>query len=410
MPPKVKANSPDRTDTSQGKANQLPPKKFIRQELEQFGTMGTPDKYFANLCHKRTCFERSRFQMSEDRFEALEQCLALSERLLAAAAPYLTNFLPDAKLDFGERGNRLSIKEDLSIRGWKHVGIAWRILFCEILPTITWTEDADIWPQRNIMGLNHTGQLSAMEVIGSEGPQEWEDYTELCEEDGLEYRHLTITLASQIIDAILASEPNTEQHMNALFAGAINITHELGHAIFLANKKNYVAYFWVGNDIHAEIGHSLVAHIFNGWYPEPINLGDTYDDEDFLAFRNGHAWHKMHRRPCQEPFAEVMYSMPMEHIQRLFNQATWEEIGYVSWENFNAMKSTIFPPLSPFRIGRHARCARLVKPGFWKRRISRSGFREEGSLLFSLSRIHVTTFAKRAPVQGPRKKKTGTIA
>jgi len=365
--------------TSQGRTTELPPKRFIREELEQFGTMGTPANYFANLSARRSSFERSRFQMSEDRFQVLEQCLALTERFFAAALPYLANFLPDAKLDYSEHGKRLSIKEDLSIRGWKHMSIASRLLFREILPTITWTEDGEMWPRRRVMGLTHTGQLSATEAIRFEGPQEWEDYTEMCEEDALEYRHLTITLASQIVDAILASEPNTEQHMNALFAGAINITHELGHTIFLANMKNAVDYFWVGNDTHAEPGHSLVAYIFNGWYPEPINMGETDDNKDYMAFFNGHAWHKMHRRPCQEPFAEVMYSMPMEHIQRLFNQATWEEFRELNWENFATMRRSIFPPLSPFRIGRHARSAQVIKPGFWKRRISRSGFREEGS-------------------------------
>jgi len=394
MPPKPKANSPERlVGTSQGKASELPPKLFIREELVQFGTMGTPAEYFADLPTKALVFERGLFQMTDDRWEALQQSLALTEILFAAALPYLANFLPVANLTDNERSRRLIIKEDISMRGWKHMIIASRILFKQILPTITWNEDNQMWPQRGVMGLNHTGQESAMAAIRQgEGPQEWEDYTEECEGEGLAYRHITITLASQLVDTILASEPNTEQHMNALFAAAINITHELGHTIFLANMKNFVDYFWVGNDIHAETGHSLIAYIFNGWYPEPINLEEKHNNKDFMAFRNGHAWHKMHRRPCQEPFAEVEYSMPMEHIQRLFNIETWLEFRELTHESFPAMRRTIFPPLAPFKIGRHARCARILATGHWRRRLSRSGYKEEdGKLPISLPRQLIIT-------------------
>lgn len=394
MPPKPRANSPERlVGTSQGKASELPPKLFIREELEQFGTMGTPAEYFADLPTKGLVFERGLFQMTDDRWEALQQSLALTERLFAAALPYLANFLPVANLIDNERSRRLIIKEDLSMRGWKHMIIASRILFKQILPTITWNEDSQMWPQRGIMGLNHTGQDSAMAAIRhGEGPQEWEDYTMECEGENLAYRHITITLASQFVDTILASEPNTEQHMNALFAAAINITHELGHTMFLANVKNFVDYFWVGNDIHAETGHSLIAYIFNGWYPEPINLEEKHHNENFMAFRNGHAWHKMHRRPCQEPFAEVKYSMPMEHIQRLFNSRTWLEFRKLTHENFPAMRRTIFPPLAPFKIGRHARCAHVLTKGHWRRRLSRSGYKEEnGNLPIWLPRQFIPT-------------------
>lgn len=59
MPPKPKANSPERlVGTSQGKASELPPKLFIREELVQFGTMETRAEYCADLPTKGLVFER----------------------------------------------------------------------------------------------------------------------------------------------------------------------------------------------------------------------------------------------------------------------------------------------------------------------------------------------------------------
>ena len=390
MPPKrngkAKSDSPEgMTATSQGTAKELPPRQFIREELEQFGTMGTPNTYFANLIEKNLLFHRENFRMTEDRFNALTQSLSLSQKLLAIAMPYLANFLPRAALDRAGPVLRLNIQEDLNLESWKRMMRAYTFLISQILPTITWTEDDNMFPERGIMGVNHTGKNEPMDALATEGPQEWADYAEECTLQGLQYRPVTIHLASQIIDAILDSEPNTEQHMNALFAAAINITHELGHTIYIAIKANVVDYFWVGNDIQAEIGNSLIAYIFNGWYPEPINLEDTYDNEDFIAFRNGHEWHKMHRRPCEEPFAEVMYSMPMEHIQRLFNNETWSAFPRLDHTNFADMRRTIFPPLAPFKIGRHARRAKPLPATGWKFKMAYAGYIGRGSTRFALS-------------------------
>ena len=129
---------------------------------------------------------------------------------------------------------------------------------------------------------------------------------------GADVRPIIIVMASQILDSIIAAPKDTERYMNALFAAAINITHELGHAVYYAMFVNDCGSIWVGDDLSNEIGNSFISYIFDGFYPEPINLaldGNT-TNAAFREFRNGHEWVKNPRRPSKVPYADTQSLWP----------------------------------------------------------------------------------------------------
>ena len=309
--------------TSQGKKTDIPPAKWIREELKQFGTIDTSPTYKADLEGEHP-FRREAFSdLDDDRYAPLEQSFRLAARLLNTARPYLCNFLRQIQLvQWSKRGKlseiRVLIKDDRPI---KQLVEATKQL-AKMLEHVRLQEDESMYKSHNVLGLTHTGLTDwPDEILGSaESEEAWSYASKISEELGLPFQQLTIAFASQMVDAIIASEPNTEQHMNAIFQAAITITHEIGHAIYYCHKDRKPYPIWVGDDILWETGHSLVAWLFDGFFPQPISLEDDNFSNDF---RSGHCWRNMLRKPCLQPRARVIYSMPMAHIQKLLSNQSW---------------------------------------------------------------------------------------
>ena len=345
--------------TSQGTATDLPPEDFIPEELAEFGTTHTDPTYVANLMNWHPFYEEL-WRIEKKRYVVLEQSFRLSARLLLVGLPgFICNFLPKPqRLGSQENGIRIA----LFPRNELHMRWALHHLRTEIFPNLRFSEDADIWPDANIMSLTHTGLVMASDAASQERAEAANE----------QYRVLDITIASQIIDILLNAPNDTEQYMNALFAAAISVTREIAHILWLANPRNPTGSVWVGNDIESELGNSFLAHLFNGWYPEPILIGKHY--EEYHSFKNGFQWVKMHRRPCRQPYALVYYSVPMDFIQKLFREESWAPYNEMSIESIDMVKQNILDPKAPFRIGRHARRARVLPKDDWKRQMTMEGY------------------------------------
>ena len=352
-----KTNS--QADTSQGWAKDLPPEDFIPQELVNLGTTQTRPQYVPDLTNWHPFYEEL-WRIDHERYELLEQAFRLSARLLLVGLPgFICNFLPKPQRIWS-RGNKTRIA--LFPRNAVHMRWALHHLRTEIMPNVRFLEDANIWLDMDIMSLTHTDMMMPVEDTRQQGPQAGDN----------KYRFLDVTIASQIIDTLRDFPHGTEQHLNALFAATISLTSELANVLWLANPRHGADYVWADNDIEASLGKSFLAHLFNGWYPEPIMLKDMH--ELYYTFETGYQWVKMYRRPCKQPFAQVYYSVPMDFIQQLFREKSWAPYNEMSIESIDKIKKNLLDPKAPFSVGKHARRARVLFRDDWKRQVTMEGY------------------------------------
>ena len=351
--------------------------RWIRRELKQFGTIDTPPTYKADLTGSHP-FKRAAFgdEISDKRYEALEQSFRLAARLLNSARPYLCNFLPRTRVILSQNSEARVPINDTNRTTQEQVDAS--IALLQVIKNITWAEDPDMWSSYGTLGLTHTGLTEDLweifEFMNGEEPEElWDTASKEADRLGLPYRPLKITLASQMVDAIMSSEPNTEQHMNAVFQAGITITHELGHALFYCHKDEPGLTFWVGDDQLNETGHSFIAWLFGGFYPEPIHIEN---DRFFREFRGGHAWNKMPRRPSPERLALITYSMPMSHIQKILSTESWAPYDFENDPDVHIkVRNELLSPQLPFKNGKHARISYIFgKHGAWKNQPKYAGF------------------------------------
>ena len=380
MGPKSKKTAP-LAGTSQGKATDIPPPVYIPAELTQFGTIGTPNNYFVDL-NNDYMFDESTFDIADDRYNALEPALRLANHLLILGLPYLVSFLPKPRIYGQSHARRVWMNPN---PGPGDIHAAYRILREIILPEVTWREDVAMIDDHRL-GVNHTGLYSGPARHANEGEETWVEWGFCAKDNGADVRPIIIVMASQILDSIIAAPKDTERYMNALFAAAINITHELGHAVYYAMFVNDCGSIWVGDDLSNEIGNSFISYIFDGFYPEPINLaldGNT-TNAAFREFRNGHEWVKNPRRPSKVPYAEVRYSVPMAFIQTLFSAEAWKDfdLQQVSIESLAMTRETLCSPGAPFKQGVHARRAILIDARKRQRNPSYEGYEGTSSPCF----------------------------
>lgn len=356
--------------TSQGSKTDLPPSKWIREELERFEAINTESKWFADLeGNVHPLYDRERWaNVKVERHAALRQSFLLSTKLLEVAGPFLCNLLPspsnisDLRLD--NKCDRLPITEN---HNTETVTRAMAELE-EISKNTQWDEDPDMWPDnhdvgRRIAGITHLrlenpGLGSEYDI---EQPEQWYDEDERAKGAGENYRQMTITIASQYIDAILNSAEGSAERLTAVFMAAITMTHEIAHLIFFSRIDRQIEYFWVGNDIRAETGFSFIAWLFDGWFPEINHLGN---DADYYAFKYGLHWSKMWRQPIKHPRAEIFYSIPLPHIQRILSQQEWSNFQDLRSESLQ-VRNRLLRPKTPFAIGKHARRGRLLRKDCW---------------------------------------------
>ena len=134
-----------------------------------------------------------------------------------------------------------------------------------------------------------------------------------------ERRRLRISVAPQYIDAMLAPEPGSSQQITAAFAAALNITHELGHAVWLTGLKHPNWRLWVGEDVQAELGQALEAWLFDGWHPALTELAEEQDPDRKaqLECKAGLHWRKQYRAPIEKQRVLYMYSIPLPYVHKV---------------------------------------------------------------------------------------------
>ena len=369
-------------NTSQGKKTDLPPKDWIVDELKRFGAIQTGRKWNLNLKGKvHTIFDRKRWSIEQARYDALEQSFLLGTKLLEVGGPYLCNFLPDPKFTVESQGEfdgggfdgggfaggwdddddsggiRRLVVDDK--RAKREIDVANAVLV-DIADSLQWGENAHMLPKMDRLGVNHASFVAEGKAIvpdrdtGADPIDDWQEALEQAQSAGQQHRQITITVASQFVDAILASQHDSDRHLVAVFLAAINMVHELGHTFYYHDLRNNCQPMWVGDDISDETGHSFTAWLFDGWYPEPMYLGNK---SDFLAFNTGVQWQKWYRRPVVKPRARYFYSVPLAYIQRLFDQSKWSK--FDTLKDSIRIRQELLRPKVSFRNGEHARTATL---------------------------------------------------
>lgn len=353
--------------TSQGKKTDLPPEDWIVDELKQFGVIQTGRKWNLNLKGKvHTIFDQKRWNIKQARYDALEQSFLLATKLLEVAGPYLCNFLPDQIFTFEEQYGATVRRLVVNDNRTKAEIDAANAVFVDMADSLQWRENRKMLANTGRWGLNHAsyeGDSKALvpEEDTHEDPlYEWEEAGEQAQDAGQQHRQITITLASEYVDAILASKPDSDHRLVAVFLAAVNMVHELGHTIYYHDLRSDGDGFWVGDDIHTETGYSFTAWLFDGWLPEPIDLGNQ---KDHLSMKNGVYWLKWYRRPVVKPRATYSYSVPLAYIQRLFDQSEWSKFDTPT--DSLRIRQALLCPKVPFRNGEHARKARILSDFAW---------------------------------------------
>ncbi|KAA6409904.1 MAG: hypothetical protein FRX48_06517 [Lasallia pustulata] len=368
-------------NTSQGRKTDLPPKDWIVDELIKFGAIQTGREWNLNLKGKvHTIFDKKRWNIAQARYDALEQSFLLGTKLLEVGSPYLCNFLPDQNFlverqrGFDEGVIRRLIVNDKRTKA--EIDAANTVLV-EIADSLQWEENARMLPDTGRFGLNHTSYIAeegdkaiVPDRVTEEDPTyDWVEAANQALSAGQQHRQITITVASQYVDAILASKHNSDQHLIAVFLAAVNMVHELGHIIYYHDLRSDCQGFWVGDDINDETGHSFTAWLFDGCYPEPIHLGN---DKDLYAMKTGVHWSKWYRKPVVKPIATYMYSIPLAHIQRLLDHNEWSK--FDTLQESLRIRQELLRPKVPFRNGKHARTGRLLSEFAWS--YGYAGFQE----------------------------------
>ena len=107
------------------------------------------------------------------------------------------------------------------------------------------------------------------------------------------------------------------------FLGAKTITHELGH--YFANSRGgfnpATGEPFVGEAVGMELGLGFISWLFGGWHPEPITHTGHKGDPDFSQ---GQIWKPWHQRGATKQHRGTGYSMRLEHIEKIMDQASWE--------------------------------------------------------------------------------------
>ena len=319
-------------------------------------------------------YKRQWSAVSSERYDALKQSFILSTKLLQVGSQYLCNFLPADRMKQQmttfmslARNHRLPIH-----LGWTSDDI--EEAFGElnnIAEYVQWEENSNIWPTSQWTGMNRpTTPRKAVETRSSSpinakfeaaSEEAWVRASIRAVGARQPHRHITITVASQFVDAILRSEKDNERHMVAVFAAAINIVHELGNTIVQHRTDWDQRPLWIGKDVVADPGESMLPWLFDGWFPE-VNI--VSEEKPGLDLDTGMHWRTMFRKPVQQPKALVYYSIPLEHIQRITSEKEWKKFPNLS-QDFVRVRYDLLRPATPFRAGEHARRGDLLSEHAW---------------------------------------------
>lgn len=288
----------------------------------------------------------------------MRQSLLFASNLLHVSAAALASFFPDViehpQRNVGHKRERRVIAgpvDDDKVfteETYKAMVIPMSY-FASLATSITWVESPEILPQNSWMGVNGSG-MTPPEV----GDQEWHWKAAKERDDGAGHttRQITIAIASEFVDAILASKPDSEQHLFATFYAGINIAHELAHFWSLhrystvPNPASGETFF--GNSLDMELGDAYISWLFGGFIPHPIGVEPRLE-----RFKGGMQWERAHEVGMTDSRYDIRYSMDILHIERMLSHEEW--MTQLAGNNPAACRRHILHPQVPFHINETAR-------------------------------------------------------
>ena len=268
--------------------------------------------------------------MAQHRFDALRQSLLFATNLLHCSAAALSCFFPKALAHPRRYYDRPSSKEYIAdpidddrkltpeIRQQMAAAVSG---FAKVAPSITWVESAEMLPRNGWMGVTTSG-LNAPEDGDHE--DDWEEARERDQGAGHKTRQVTIAIASEFVDTILASKPDSEGHLFATFYAGINIVHELGrfwalHRYSTITNPAYGEPFF-GKHLDMELGDAYLSWLFGGFMPHPMGLVTNQCTID-----QGLQWERAHEVGMTDSGYDIRYSMRISDIERMLSHDEWKK-------------------------------------------------------------------------------------
>lgn len=367
--------------TSQGCRFDVPPTEWIVEELVKFGARSKPT---INI----TCFyetdeslgpqgttrvpdlqgeihsalQQNRWPgMAQNRYDALRQSVLFASNLLHLSGAALASFFPVAlahsQRNVGQARRRRIIagpvddNRPFTEEMYAPLGIAQQY-FESLAPSITWVESPTILSKNGWFGINGSG-MGEPEERGDEW--DWMAARDRDEAAGHESRQVEIAIASEFIDAIMTSKPDSEQHLFATFYAGVNIAHELAHFWALhryttvPDPASGEPFF--GNSLNMELGDAYISWLFGGFIPHPIGNGTNE------CFDQGMYWRRAHVVGMTDSGYDIGYSMAISDIERMLSHTSWTKYGFAGNNPADSRRVLLHPRL-PFRV---TEAARIVK-------------------------------------------------
>ena len=355
--------------------------------MEKFHAVDPKGIYFADLKGPvHPIFHKDRWKnIDAKRYDAMHQSFQIATRLLEVAGPYLCNFLPrpvfhpDTQNRYSKsRPNKRDKVDDYeSDESWepcegfprmpervviddkrdpREIELAHRELL-DMAKYVQWEETSTLLKEGGF-GLNHTGKWKANQVT-LQRPDDWIGASERDIKNNLPRRRIVVAVTTKFVDVLLKAPKTTDRHLTAAFACGINLVHELGHTIWVQNLKHDADPVWFGEDVYFEHGTTLIAWLFDGWYPDPIIMKNEMKD----ALHYGQSWWKQYRAPCDAPKSKITYSVRLEHVQNIMSQASWDQFSLP--KDSLRVRKNLLSPRPPFKLGEHARRGLVISGTAW---------------------------------------------
>ncbi len=296
--------------------------------------------------------------MDQNRFDALRQSLLFASNLLHLSSAALASFFPKAirhpQRNVGHAIRRAIIASPIdddelfTTDVYKKLAIPAQY-FGSLAKSITWVESSEILSQNSWFGINGSGMTEPQE---RDEEWDWEAARERDTGDGHTTRQITIAIASEFVDAILISKPDSEQHLFATFYAGITIAHELAHfwALHRYSTVPHPAFGepFFGDSLDMELGDAYISWLFDGFVPHPIGNGSNEG-----SFDQGMQWIRTQNVGMTDSHYDVRYSMDIPHIERMLSHEEWK--AQIKLNNPAAARRALLHPKVPFRVNEVAR-------------------------------------------------------
>ncbi|KAI0509336.1 hypothetical protein F5B22DRAFT_638154 [Xylaria bambusicola] len=330
-------------------------KTWDREELIKCRAIGTRIATGANLQGQAHPIFSNWVGLTSEIQKDLEQPILLASRILEACGlPWLSDFLTDDIFDEnypGKEPGHFSIsipgnenhecphsivRHDRVYRATRQKRGEWRAAAQDALQydlpnLIQWQIDEDIFHERGWIGYtcrHPRGDLPLSEIDSYETIEKFDN---VYLHSGS--RNLTILVTAEyparLAELCRQGKAQSEEYLLTAFMATVTILHELGHAIYWKDRRSLTRDLrepFYGADLEMELGDSFVSSIFGGWVPVPVRemqrLREDFSFADGLAWRQALNWDHHRVRPKYR----AHYSISVDYIARLFNEAGWSSV------------------------------------------------------------------------------------